>query len=236
MSRYAPPPPPPQSQPIERVVAQPRDLSYLFAFNHEWHYSLLSSFKPCPKSAFACFCTPCYIAKVIDRTNDNYCIGFFNPYALMALRTKVRTSFRIRGNLVEDCLLATLCLAPCTAMQIDHELDCQGIPTIAVQTRPGDDIWRYDREWKQTLFNCCASKKTCCLVCWCCPCKSYTMYSRAGENCLAWCWPMTLWSLRTKIRTLFRLRGSICGDCAAVHCCACCAIVQMNRELDLQGL
>ncbi|CAF0878242.1 unnamed protein product [Adineta ricciae] len=127
MSRYAPPPP---AYAPQQVAVQPRDLNYLFAFKNEWNRPLFSSFKPCPKSALACFCTPCYTAKVIDRTNDNYCTGFCNPWSLMALRTKVRTAFRIQGNLVEDCLVATCCTAPCAILQIDHELDCQGIPAM----------------------------------------------------------------------------------------------------------
>jgi hypothetical protein len=49
-------------------------------------------------AGFACFCNPCYTAKLIDRTGDNFWTGWFNPCSLMALRTKVRTTFRIRVN------------------------------------------------------------------------------------------------------------------------------------------
>lgn len=45
-----------------------------------------------------------------------------------------------------------------------------------------------------------------CVVCWCCPCSMYNIFKRADEDLLVCCWPMTLWSLRTKIRTLFRIR------------------------------
>ena len=45
-----------------------------------------------------------------------------------------------------------------------------------------------------------------CAVFWCCPCSMYNVYKRADEDCFSCCWPMTLWSLRTKIRTLFRIR------------------------------
>jgi hypothetical protein len=45
-----------------------------------------------------------------------------------------------------------------------------------------------------------------CLTCWCCPCTMYNIYKRADEDFLGCCWPMTLWSLRTKVRTLFRIR------------------------------
>lgn len=49
-----------------------------------------------------------------------------------------------------------------------------------------------------------------CIVFWCCPCAMYKVYRRAGEDCLTCCCPMTLWLLRTKVRTLFRIRVSPC--------------------------
>jgi len=109
-------------------------------------------------------------------------------------------------------------------------------PPNIVQTKPGDDVWEFENWWTQNLHNCCEDTYTCCVVCWCCPCSFYNIFKRADEDCLACCWPMTLWSLRTKIRTLFRIRGSVCGDCLAVYCCSCCAIIQMRRELTQQGL
>ncbi|CAF3449772.1 unnamed protein product [Rotaria socialis] len=107
---------------------------------------------------------------------------------------------------------------------------------IVVQTKPGDDVWEYENWWTYNMHDCCGSPKACCFVCCCCPCATYKIYKRADEDLLACCCPTTLWPLRTKIRTLFRIRGSICGDCVAVSCCSFCALVQMYRELKEQGL
>ncbi|CAF0766926.1 unnamed protein product [Adineta steineri] len=117
----------------QTINVQPRDLSYLFAFPYNWRRSLFNSFKECPRSAFAYFCTPCYTAKLIDRTGERFCIGICNPFALMALRTKVRTAFRIRGNVTQDCLLSCCC-GGCVATQIDDELNFHEIPD-QIETR-----------------------------------------------------------------------------------------------------
>ncbi|CAF0988222.1 unnamed protein product [Adineta steineri] len=110
-------------------------------------------------------------------------------------------------------------------------------PPIVVQTRPGFDIWGYENVWKEKFCDCCTDRNLCCLVCLACPYATYGVYHRAGESCISCCWPMTLWSLRTKMRTMFRIKGSVCTDCLAVQCCGCCccAIVQMHHELDLRG-
>ncbi len=47
-------------------------------------------------AAFACFCYPCYTAKIIDRMGEHFLTCCINPCSLMALRTKVRTAFHIR--------------------------------------------------------------------------------------------------------------------------------------------
>ncbi len=44
----------------------------------------------------------------------------------MALRTKIRTSLRIRGSLSDDCIKGSL-MPCCIAMQIENELNKQGI-------------------------------------------------------------------------------------------------------------
>ncbi|CAF3522205.1 unnamed protein product [Rotaria sordida] len=221
------------SQPI---IIQPGISNEFYTFDNGWHQTFFGSFKPCPRSAFACFCSPCYIAKLNDRAGEYFLTYCINPYSLMALRTKVRAAFHIRGSLAEDCYTTCCCLYPCAAMQIEKELDHQNIPNVVVQTKPGDDVWKFENWWTQQLHHCCEDIGSCCLVCWCCPCTMYKIYDRADEDLLTCCWPMTLWPLRTKIRTLFRIRGSVCSDCLAVYCCPCCALIQMRRELKQQGL
>ncbi len=49
-------------------------------------------------AAFACFCFPCYTAKINDRMGEHFLTCCLNPCSLMALRTKVRTAFHIRVN------------------------------------------------------------------------------------------------------------------------------------------
>ncbi|CAF1217188.1 unnamed protein product [Rotaria magnacalcarata] len=115
----------PRNQPI---ILQPVASNKFLTFNNSWHQTLFGSFKPCPQSAFAYFCTPCYIAKLHDRSGEHFLTNCINPCSLMVLRTKVRTAFHIRGSLAEDCYKTVCCIVPCAAMQIEKELDHQGIP------------------------------------------------------------------------------------------------------------
>ena len=59
---------------------------------------------------------------------------------------------------------------------------------------------------------------------------------RTNECCCMWCIPGGLMSLRSKLRTGFRIRGSLCKDCIATSCCPICAALQMAAELDKQEL
>lgn len=105
--------------------------------------------------------------------------------------------------------------------------------SIVVQTKPGDNVWAYENWWSYRLHNCCEDAKLClfdqneiivrvtncslflrsgCAVCWCCPCLMHRVYKRADEDMLSCCWPLTFPLLRTKIRTLFRIRVSECKN------------------------
>jgi len=50
------------------------------------------------------------------------------------------------------------------------------------------------------------------------------------------CVPGSLMSLRSKLRTGFRIKGTLCRDCVATSCCSPCAALQMKMELDRQEL
>jgi Cys-rich protein (TIGR01571 family) len=39
------------------------------------------------------------------------------------------------------------------------------------------------------------------------------------------------WALRSRVRTLFNIPGSCCGDCFASCCCSCCAVAQMATHV-----
>ncbi len=47
-------------------------------------------------AAYACFCAPCYTAQLTDRVGDHLLTCCLNPFSLMAVRTKVRTAFKIQ--------------------------------------------------------------------------------------------------------------------------------------------
>jgi Cys-rich protein (TIGR01571 family) len=89
------------------------------------------------------------------------------------------------------------------------------------------------RDWSHGLCDCCADFCQCAYAyfCWCCFLGS--LASRMDENgcgpfcCGSW----FLVPMRTKIRTQYGIRGSICGDLCTVSCCPFCAALQMSNEL-----
>ncbi|CAF0861749.1 unnamed protein product [Rotaria sordida] len=102
-----------------------------------------------------------------------------------------------------------------------------------------EKIWNYEGEWQRDICGCCNDIGSCCCAYICCPCFCCRVFSRAGEcMCTPFlcCWPDALMSLRMKIRTGFRLQGSIFKDCLAAICCPCCLLLQINSELEYQGL
>jgi len=99
----------------------------LYPFTNNWQNTLFGSFKPCPKSAYACFCNPCYTAQLTERVGDHLLTCLLDRGVLMSIRTKVRTAYKIQGSLLEDCY-TTCCACPCAAMQIEKELDYRNVP------------------------------------------------------------------------------------------------------------
>lgn len=47
-------------------------------------------------AACACFCNPCLTALLTDRVGDHLLTCCLNPCALMAVRTKVRATYKIK--------------------------------------------------------------------------------------------------------------------------------------------
>ena len=62
------------------------------------------------------------------------------------------------------------------------------------------------------------------------------LYQRTGECMFQFCVPGSFAALRAKLRTGFRIQGSLCRDCVATTVCPCPAAIQMKKELDLQNL
>jgi len=119
-----------------------------------------------------------------------------------------------------------------------------GAPTtVVVVTGGGQGNYRAapqnQREWTTGLCDCCADMKTCLCGYFCLPCLACSVASRLGENgcCVGCCLaPVTWMAMRTKLRTMYGINGSICNDYCAVECCATCAMCQMDRELNNVGL
>ncbi|KAL5005597.1 hypothetical protein ScPMuIL_016755 [Solemya velum] len=93
------------------------------------------------------------------------------------------------------------------------------------------------RDWTTGLFGCfsdCGS----CLCTWCClPCMLCTLSTRLGDcMCMPYCVPGSSIAMRTRVRTLGGIQGSVCSDCVATTICGACVICQMSREMDAMGL
>jgi len=104
------------------VTTQPQNLHW--KKDKDWSSPLRSC--PCPQGLYACFCCPIYACTILKRAEEHplsYCLA---PMALGQLRTKIRTTYNIKGSLLEDCCVTTCCLCSCSMIQIDRELDHQG--------------------------------------------------------------------------------------------------------------
>ncbi|XP_045160077.1 placenta-specific gene 8 protein-like [Mercenaria mercenaria] len=93
------------------------------------------------------------------------------------------------------------------------------------------------REWSSGLFSCCDDVGKCIWAWYCTSCVLADISARLGEcSCVTCCVPGGLATIRTRVRTLGGIRGSICKDYLATECCYFCAICQLQRELEYMGL
>ncbi|XP_070552914.1 placenta-specific gene 8 protein-like [Ptychodera flava] len=98
------------------------------------------------------------------------------------------------------------------------------------------------RDWANKLFACQCKRAPCnCMtVTFCYPCYMSRIGTRIGENpCTPCCVPCSALPFRTKIRTMYNIKGSVTNDCCVTTFCCCCAACQMSREMDFlkeQGL
>ncbi|CAF0715841.1 unnamed protein product [Adineta steineri] len=112
-----------------------------------------------------------------------------------------------------------------------------GVPPPPKKLR--EKIWSFEGEWQRDICGCFHNLSGCLCAYFCCPCFCYSVFNRSGEWLCApfmCCWPDSLLALRTKMRTGFRLQGSVFKDCMAATCCPCCLLVQIDSELEYQGL
>ncbi|RNA14702.1 cornifelin isoform X2 [Brachionus plicatilis] len=101
-------------------------------------------------------------------------------------------------------------------------------PGRVIVTEPKGNAWEYENEWTQTLFDCCTNAKICfcAFVCpWCFWCE---LFSRTGEClCTPIFVPLALLALRSKLRTGFRIKGTVANDCVLSTFCAPCVTLQL---------
>ncbi|XP_070191239.1 placenta-specific gene 8 protein-like [Littorina saxatilis] len=113
---------------------------------------------------------------------------------------------------------------------------------MAVVTQPGHNqqlLVSLDghRDFSTGLCGCfedCGSM----LCTWCCfPCMMCRLATRLNECCcMPFCVAGAILPMRTKVRTMGGIQGSICNDCLASVCCLPCAVCQLSREMDNMGL
>ena len=71
-----------------------------------------------------------------------------------------------------------------------------------------EDVWNYENEWNQGVCDCCLNFKTCCFGFCCYMCFLCCLFKRTGEYSCSTFLPLSLMSLRSKLRTGFRIKGN----------------------------
>ncbi|XP_074866101.1 PLAC8-like protein 1 [Carettochelys insculpta] len=112
-------------------------------------------------------------------------------------------------------------------------------PTEPVTTQPTRGVHmstimaviRTGGNWTTGLFDICSDKSVCVCGALCSPCLECNLARHYGE---CPCFPLLLGStlaLRVGTREKYKIRGTLCEDWLAVHCCWPFAICQVAREL-----
>ncbi|CAF1684431.1 unnamed protein product [Adineta ricciae] len=108
---------------VNVVVTQPG--RSVWDYEHPWSTELCSCCSDCKQCGFAFFCSCCFEYKLHKRAGEKTCTCLC-PGSRFALRSKIRTAFRIQGDLIDDCCTATCCPC-CTSIQLTRELHYQGL-------------------------------------------------------------------------------------------------------------
>ncbi|KAL6887939.1 PLAC8 domain-containing protein [Trichoderma evansii] len=119
-----------------------------------------------------------------------------------------------------------------------------------VLSRPGDHINSRSpagaSQWSSSLFDCFSPIETCLLACYL-PCivfgRTHHRVNKSGKlegyepvntSCLLFCIPglhCILASMqRASIREKYNLEGTCIEDMAKSYCCACCNLIQLDKE------
>jgi len=91
--------------------------------------------------------------------------------------------------------------------------------------------------WSTGICGCFENCTICLAGTFCFPCHScYVAYTVDENICGPCCWgQLFTTALRTKVRTIYGIRGSILDDCCCMAYCSCLAMMQMHRELNHHG-
>ncbi|KAL8570873.1 hypothetical protein ACOMHN_023546 [Nucella lapillus] len=113
---------------------------------------------------------------------------------------------------------------------------------MAVTTQPGRSQQvlvglEGHRSWSTGMFGCLMDCRSCLCTYYIFPVMMCRLASRLNEcPLMPCCVPCSIVAMRTKVRTMGGIEGSICGDCVATSCCYGCTVCQLSRELDNMGL
>jgi len=126
------------------VVKQQYDAQNVWNFENKWRHDLCNC-QPCGRCCFACFCACCMGCKLAKRVGETPVIGCCVPCTLCYVRTKLRTARRIDGSCCGDLCQSFPCCASCSANQLAHELDSQGLwdTSKTRKTHPRNDRQPY---------------------------------------------------------------------------------------------
>ncbi|XP_007534021.1 PLAC8-like protein 1 [Erinaceus europaeus] len=103
-----------------------------------------------------------------------------------------------------------------------------GRSTITAVIQTGGD-------WSTGLFSVCRDKRICFCGLFCPLCLECDIARHYGE---CFCWPMlpgSTFALRIGTRERHKIRGTLCEDWLAVHCCWPFSICQMAREFKMRS-
>ncbi|KAL4659755.1 PLAC8-like protein 1 [Arapaima gigas] len=104
-------------------------------------------------------------------------------------------------------------------------------PGLGVTTMTVTTIIQTGGGWSTGLFNVCSDMTTCLLGTFFPFCLDLNLAHHYGECLCLPLLPGSTFAMRVGIRERFKIRGSVCEDCLAVHCCYPLAICQMIREM-----
>ncbi|OWF45906.1 cornifelin homolog B-like [Mizuhopecten yessoensis] len=93
------------------------------------------------------------------------------------------------------------------------------------------------RVWSSGLFECFDDIVLAVLTCFFMPCMECYVANRMGECfIMPYCVCGGTLAMRTKLRIMGGIHGSIMNDAFILQYCAPCAVCQMSRELDIMGI